>query len=59
LHSRPWAAVLADLLVDVGLFPAHAASGVIFRRLEPDSIVLLDAMLDSSPLFRIEFFEIG
>jgi hypothetical protein len=34
------AAVLADLLVDVGLFPAHAPGGVIFRRLEPDTLVL-------------------
>jgi hypothetical protein len=35
------AAVLADLLVDVGLFPAHAASGVIFRRIEPATKAIL------------------
>jgi hypothetical protein len=39
VFSFDWAAVLTDLLVEIGLFPAHAAGGVIFRRLEPDAIV--------------------
>src|ERR1700731_4710093 len=26
-------------LVDIGLFPAHGAGGVIFRRIEPDALV--------------------
>ena len=34
------AAVLSNLLVDAGLFPAHAASGPIFRRIEPNALVL-------------------
>jgi hypothetical protein len=32
---------LSNLLVDTGLFPTHAASCVIFRRLEPDARVLV------------------
>ena len=32
------AAVLANMLADVALFPTHAASGVIFRRIKPDAL---------------------